>query len=348
MEQKEHRRQTNGRLEEEITMNTVRIGLIGVGVMGERHCRVYSTLRNIQLIGITDRDVERGRAVAANYETHYFEGYGQLLDQVDAVSIVTTTPAHFDLAMEALERGVHVLVEKPITETLEQAEQLIAEAKRRNRVLQVGHIERFNPAYIELKHVTEEMRLIAVNMRRLSPFDISNTDVDVIRDLMIHDLDLVVDLVGTTLEGLDAWGRSISTGEIDHAVATLSFKNGPIATLFASRVTEQKVRSVEIIAEGAYIEADLSTKSLMIHRRTSPEFQAGKYRQESVIESVFVPLAEPLMLELQHFVECVREGKPSRVSGQDGLRALELAQAVTNQANRLMILNKASSRSAIS
>jgi virulence factor len=246
---------------------------------------VYSSLRHVQVVGIADLDASRGQAVAAQYETRYFEDHRQLLDEIDAVSIATTTPAHFDLAMEALGQGVHMLIEKPLTETLEQGELLVDEAERRNLVLQVGHIERFNPAFMELKNVTEGMRLIAINVRRLSPFDLSNTDVDVIRDLMIHDLDLVADLVGTHLEGdlvadlvgthlegINAWGRSISTGAIDHAVANLSFRDGPIATLFASRITEQKVRMIEVIAEGAYIEADLLGKSVLVHRRTLPQY----------------------------------------------------------------------------
>jgi predicted dehydrogenase len=254
-----------------------------------------------------------------------------LLAEVDAISIVTTTPSHFKLAMTALERGVHVLVEKPMTETVEQGKQLVEAAEQYRRVLQVGHIERFNPVYTELKNVLTGMRLVAINVRRLSPFDISNTDVDVIRDLMIHDLDLIINLVGPDFENLNAWGRSISTSAIDHAVANFSFRDGPIVTLTASRVTEQKVRLIEVIAEGAYIEADLLSKSLMIHRRTFPQYvghNAGKYRQESVIERIHVPMVEPLMLEIRHFVECVRDGKPSGVSGQDGLLAIQLAQTI--------------------
>jgi len=324
-------------------MDTLRVGVIGVGVMGERHCRVYSSLRGVQVVGIADLDASRGQAVATQYETSYFEDHRQLLDKVDAVSIVTTTPAHFGLAMEALEHGVHVLIEKPLTETLEQGERLVGEAERRNLVLQVGHIERFNPAFIELKNVTDGMRLIAVNIRRLSPFDLSNTDVDVIRDLMIHDLDLVANLADSELGGINAWGRSINTGAIDHAVANLSFRDGPIATLFASRITEQKVRMIEVIAEGAYIEADLLGKSVLVHRRTFPQYldnhKATKYRQESVMERIYVPMAEPLMLELQHFVESVIEGTPNIVPGKDGLYALQLAQAVADQASQLMVLN---------
>jgi predicted dehydrogenase len=320
-------------------MSNLRVGIIGVGIMGERHCRVYSSLRGIDVVGVADLDAERGRSIAAQYDTRYFENHRDLLRAVRAVSIATTTPAHFELVMEALEQRVHVLVEKPLAETLEQGEHMVAEAEKCNLVLHVGHIERFNPAYIELKNVTEGMRLIAINVRRLSPFDLSNTDVDVIRDLMVHDLDLVSDLAGRRLEGINAWGRSMTTGAIDHAVASLSFKEGPIATLFASRITEQKVRLMEVIAEGAYIEADLLSKSVLVHRRTLPQYldsrQLTKYRQESIIERIYVPMAEPLMLELRHFVECVTEGKSGRVPGSDGLYALRLAQAVADQANHL-------------
>ena len=313
-------------------MKVIRIGIIGAGSMGERHCRVCANLPRVELVGVTDLNQERGRRVAEAYETTFFADRRALLSQLNAVTVAASTPAHYALVAECLEQGLHVMVEKPIAETIEQAQQLVQMADERGLTLQVGHIERFNPAFIELKHVTEDVRLIGINMRRLSPFDTSNTDVDVIRDLMIHDLDLAVDLVGSELEGITAWGRSINTGAIDHAVANLSFRDGPIATLFASRVTEQKVRAIEIIAEGAYVEADLLNKTVMVHRRTFPQYldnrHTTKYRQESVIERIHVPMAEPLMLELRHFADCARKNRPSDVPGHDGLRALELAETV--------------------
>jgi len=319
-------------------MQTVHIGVIGVGVMGERHSRVCANLPRVELVGVADSSEEHGQQIANRYETTYFADRHELLSQVDAVTIAATTPVHYVLAAECLELGLHVMVEKPITETIEQAQKLVQMADDRGLILQVGHIERFNPAFIELKHVTEDMTLVGVNMRRLSPFDTSNTDVDVIRDLMIHDLDLAVDLVGSELEGITAWGRSINTGGIDHAVANLSFRGGPIATLFASRVTEQKVRAIEVIAQGAYVEVDLLSKSVLVHRRTFPQYldnhSTTKYRQESVIERIHVPMFEPLMLELRHFVDCVRENRPTQVPGSDGLRALQLAHTVANEIAR--------------
>jgi virulence factor len=316
-------------------MNIVHIGVIGAGVMGERHCRVCANLPRVELVGVADPNEERGRQIANLYETAYFPDHQALLPQVDAVTIASSTPTHYDLGIECLEQGRHVMVEKPITESIAQAQQLIQKSEERGLILQVGHIERFNPAFMELKHVIEDMPLIGINMRRLSPFDTSNVDVDVIRDLMIHDLDLAVNAVDLEVEGINAWGRSINTNTIDHAVANISFKDGPIATLFASRVTEQKVRAAEVIAKGAYIEADLLNKSVLVHRRTFPQYldnhNITKYRQESVIERIHIPMFEPLMLELRHFVDCVRESQPCKVPGRDGLRALQLAEEVARQ-----------------
>lgn len=221
---------------------------------------------------------------------------------MDGVTIAASTCTHYALTAERLERGLHVVVEKPITETIEQAQQLVQMADEWGLILQVGHIERFNPAFVELRHVTEDLNVIAINMRRFSPFDSSNTNVDVIRDLMTHDLDLAVNAVGLDIEEIDAWGRCIDTGAIDHAVANLSFGDGPIVTLFASRITEQKVRAIEVITDGAYIEADLLSKSVLVQRRTFPQYldshNITKYRQESLIERVHVPMFEPLMLQL--------------------------------------------------
>lgn len=313
-------------------MGTIRVGVIGTGRMGERHCRVYGNLQGVDLVGVCDLDASRAASVAQAHGVPHFETPGELLACVDAVSIATTTPTHFELALEALHGGAHILLEKPLTATVEEGTRLVDEAERLGRVAQIGHIERFNPAYLELKNVFEtDLKVIAIQVRRLSPFDSSNTDVDVVRDLMIHDLDLIVDLVGGELEDVSAFGRALNTTTVDHAVANLSFLDGPVTTLCASRVTEQKVRRIEVTAVGAYVEADLLDKSVTIHRRMHPVYDAAKYRQESVIEKIHVPSDEPLMLELRHFVDCIRDGKPSAVPIRDGLCALRLAQTICDQ-----------------
>lgn len=316
-------------------MKTVRIGVIGAGRMGERHCRVCTNLPSVDMVGVADADPVRGRAIAERYDIPYFPKYGDLLSKVDAVIISTSTPAHHSLAMQALECGVHALVEKPLADTVEQAQMIVDLADRKDLILQAGHIERFNPAFTELQHVTQNLEIIGMNVRRLSSFDASNTDVDVVRDLMIHDLDLVASAIPSDIREVSAWGCRINSHSTDHAVATITFQNGAIATLAASRVTEHKVRSIEITAKGAYVEADLLNKSVLIRRHTLPRYletsNAAEYRQESIIEQIYVPAAEPLLLELRHFTDCVREDRPTQVPGAHGLRALQLADIITSK-----------------
>lgn len=316
-------------------MNYLRVGVIGAGRMGESHCRVYSSLSRAELVGVCDQDPDTGRRVAQQYQVPSYLEVDELLDKVDAVSVVTPTPQHFDLVLRCLERDIHVLVEKPISETLEQAEILTNAAEARQVVVQVGHIERFNPTYIELKNVVDDLSVLVINFRRLSPYQGSNTDVDVISDLMIHDTDLVLDLMGREPVSVNAHGLTAFGGAIDHVVADLWFGSAPLLTVTASRVTEQKVRSIELTALEAYVEGDLLNKAISVHRRTIGEYlslnhRGVKYRQESVIERIHVPSFEPLFLELQHFVDCVVQGKPTLVPARDGFRALRLAMDIRN------------------
>lgn len=310
-------------------MEQVKVGVIGAGVMGQRHCRVYSSLRRAELVGICDSRFEVGYLIAQQYEVPFYEHIDDLLAHVDAVSVVTPTPFHFEIAMHCLARGIHVIIEKPITETVEQAEWLTQAAEDRNLVVQVGHIERFNPTYSELKNVLEEMTPLAINLRRLSPYQGSNTDVDVIFDLMIHDLDLVLNLIQQEPISINAYGLTALSGKIDHAVAHLGFQSGPLVTVTASRVTEQKVRSIEVTAMEAYVEGDLLNKSVLVHRRTVGEYySSNKYRQESVVQRIHVPGFEPLFLELQHFIDCIVEGTTPRIPARHGLNALRLASEI--------------------
>jgi len=316
-------------------LNPVRVGVIGTGAMGQRHCRVYSGLRHVQLAGVCDISVKNGQQAAGQYQVPYYKSIGNLLEHVDAVSLAVPTPLHFDLTMRCLHAGIHVLVEKPITETVEQAEQLVKAAEASHLVLQVGHIERFNPAYIELRNVLAEMNVAAINLRRLSSFESSNTDVDVLLDLMIHDIDLVLDLINKEPVSIAAQGLAAFNGAIDHAIAQICFEQGPLVTITASRLTEEKVRSIEATALEAYVVSDLLSKNILIHRRTFGEYPlhnqlGGKYRQESIVERIHVPHYEPLRMELEHFIDCVSKGNPPQVSAGDGLNALRLAMIVKN------------------
>jgi predicted dehydrogenase len=312
-------------------MDKIRIGVIGVGNMGERHCRVYSTLPHVNFVGVSDLNEARGRMVTEKYEGHYFADFKEMLPHVDGVSIATTTPGHFPIGMECLRQGKHLLIEKPIALNTTQAQELVELAQANHCILMVGHIERYNPAFAELKSFLtsrQNEEAIAVNIRRLSPFDSSQTDVDVVCDLMIHDLDMVLSMTGRVPDAIETFGRPVFTGTIDHAVATLYYHDGPVVSLTASRVTQQKVRAIELTTSESYIETDLLHKSLSIHRRFVPHYSNQdnpKYRQEGFIERIHVPTAEPLQLELSDFVQAIRKGATPQVTGQDGLAALALA-----------------------
>jgi virulence factor len=323
-------------------MEVLRVGVIGAGTMGQRHCRVYSNLRRARLEGVLDADPRVGCRVAEQYSVALFEQLDHLLENVDAVSLAVPTPLHFDLAVQCLARGIHVLIEKPMTETLEQAQKLTQIAEASGLITQVGHIERFNPTYMELKNVLEDMSILAIDARRLSPYAGSNTDVDVIMDLMIHDIDLMSDLIGEEPISITAHGLTAFSGVVDHVVAHLRFPTGPLLSMTASRVTEQKVRCIEVTAKEAYIEGNLLSKSISIHRSTTGEYQnqnhrGVKYRQESLLERIHVPIFEPLFLQLQHFVECILEGKACKVPARDGLEALRLAVAIRESLDASLI-----------
>ncbi|HKI54712.1 MAG TPA: Gfo/Idh/MocA family oxidoreductase [Anaerolineales bacterium] len=307
-------------------MDPVRIGVIGTGRMGASHCRVYSNLRHAKFVGICDANVELGKDVARRHEVSFFRDVDSLLENVDAVSVCTPTPDHFEIVKRCLDQNIHIMVEKPFTETLEQAKALKDAALKSKVVVQVGHIEKYNPAYMELRKVLEGMDILAMNFNRLSPFQGSNVDVDVILDLMIHDIGLVVDLFDTEPISMDAHGFSVFTDTIDHGLAVIKFAPEILLSLTASRITEQKIRGISVTTKDAYIEADLLQKTIAIHRRTLGDYinqqNSHKYRQESLMERIVVPAVEPLFLELQDFVNCVSENKTPQVTAEDGYNAL--------------------------
>mgnify|MGYP000846976851 FL=1 len=289
-------------------MTATKVGLIGAGLMGERHARVLRSIPEVDLIGIADVDPARGRLVADRYRVGYFDSGEELVKQVEAVVVATPTPQHYDEARRALLTGRHVFVEKAITQFIEQGEDLDRLSKERGLLLQVGHIERYNPVYTELKKLVSNFKPVSLSFRRLSSFAASNLAVDVVLDLMIHDIDLAFDLCpGLVPVELHAVGRVVRSREIDHAVAHLSFSDGPVCSLVASRVTEHKVRCIEITTQEAFIEADLLRKEIQVHRNVSSQYQVSgdqvKYQQRSIVEHLQVPAAEPLHLQKRARVE---------------------------------------------
>ena len=308
-------------------MEQVRIGVIGTGRMGQNHCRVFSNMRHAKFVGVCDVNGDLGKDMARKFEVSYFRDVDSLLENVDAVSICTPTPQHFEMVMRCLERNIHVMVEKPFTETLEQAKALKEAAEAQKKlIVQVGHIEMFNPTFGELRKVLEGMDVLAMNFNRLSPFQGSNVDVDVVLDLMIHDIGLIVNLFKNEPASIDAHGFSVFSGTIDHGLAVLQYEPEPLVSLTASRVTEQKVRAIAVTTREAFIEADLLNKNISVHRRTLGDYvnhkNGVKYRQESLIERIVVPAMEPLYLELQDFVNCVIGNKIPQVTAADGYNAL--------------------------
>lgn len=317
-------------------MSQLKVGVLGVGLMGERHARVLRSIPEANLVGVYDADRDRARLVAERYGVPALPSPEALLLEVDAVAIATPTPQHFEHVRTCLNAGKHVLVEKAITERVDQAEELSALARSRGLLLMVGHIERYNPVFTELKRIIAERGQppFAISFRRLSSYATSNLVVDVALDLMIHDADLMLDLCrGQEITTLSAVGRVVRSSEIDHAVAQFSLRGGPVCNLFASRVTEQKVRSIEVTTPDSFIVADLLRKEIYVHRHTLATYQAQDggvtYQQQSIVDQVHVAATEPLLIEAMDFVRSAQSGTPPRVSAEDATRALRLVQEVS-------------------
>jgi predicted dehydrogenase len=307
----------------------IHTAVIGVGLMGERHARVLRSLPEAKLVGVYDPDAARARQVAERYGTRSAPSIESLLTEAEAVTIASPTPLHYEHVKRCLEAGKQVLVEKAITEHLAQAEELASMAAARHLLLQVGHIERCLLG--ERDHEP-----FALTFRRLSSYASSNRTVDVVLDLMIHDLDLALDLCrGQEVEALAAIGRSVFSGDIDHAQAQFSARGGPLCNFVASRVTEHKVRSIEATTPSEFIVADLLRKEISIFRNTRAAYRAQEggvaYQQRSLVEQVQVAAAEPLMLELQDFLSCISNGKTPTVSAGDAIRSLRAVHDLTTQ-----------------
>ncbi|MFC7045298.1 Gfo/Idh/MocA family oxidoreductase [Halobacteriaceae archaeon GCM10025711] len=309
----------------------MRAGVIGVGSMGHHHARVYDELAGVELVGVADVNEAQAREVAAEYGVTAMD-QAELLDAVDLVSIAVPTQFHYPTARECIERGVDVLVEKPFVEDPADGRRLIELADERDVTLQVGHVERFNPAVQALEDVVDDLDVIAVTAQRLGPpldRDIEDTAV---MDLMIHDLDIVLSLVDADVEDVAA----IGTRENRYATADIQFDDGTVGQLTASRVTQEKVRNLTISARECRVKVDYIDQSLELHRGSLPEYveQNGdvRYRHENVVERVSVDSGEPLKRELRSFVDAARNGTEPEVTGEDGLRVLELVRHIDRQA----------------
>jgi len=315
----------------------IRVGVIGVGNMGQHHTRVLSMLKDVELVGVSDINVERGIDTASKYRVRFFEDYRDLLTHVDAVCVAVPTRLHHMVGMACLQAGVHVLIEKPIAASIAEAESLVNAAAESQCILQVGHIERFNPAFQELSKVLKTEELLALEAHRMSPYSDRANDVSVVLDLMIHDIDLLMELVAAPVVKLAAGGsRASDSGYLDYVTATLGFANGIVATVTSSKVTHRKIRRIAAHCKNSLTEADFLNNEILIHRQTTASYMTDYgqvlYRQDGLIEKVYTSNIEPLHAELEHFASCVRGGKQPSVGGEQALKALRLASLIEQMA----------------
>lgn len=340
------------------TNNKLRVAVLGVGSLGQHHARIYAEMDKageVALAGIYDANADTAHKVAAKHQAHIFPSIAEAAEGVDAVNIATPTTTHFEIAKQLLARGRHVFVEKPMTDDAAQAAELIRLAQENKCVLQVGHIERFNPVFKYLESAAPEPRFIECS--RLSPYPARSTDIGVILDLMIHDLDVVLAFVKSPVTSVDAVGIPVLSRSEDIANARLRFANGCVANLTVSRVSRKRMREIRVFSGGkstpSYISLDYRAQEGFIYRvaregehessalakllalaggnvSVVSEF-AGK---KIVREPVPIAKDEPLKLELQHFVECVREQQTPVVSGESAKRALDLAFEITRMVEK--------------
>ena len=335
----------------------VKLAVLGTGSLGQNHVRIYAELAGTGLVeftGVFDANADAARKIAARHNARVFKSIAEAAAASDALNIVTPTSTHFEIAKQLLLQGKHVLVEKPMTDNSAQAAELIQIAQKKNCVLQVGHVERFNPVFNYLETAAPEPRFIETH--RLSPYPARSTDIGVVLDLMIHDLDVVLAFVKSPITSVDAVGIPVLSKSEDIANARLRFANGCVANLTVSRVSPERMRKIRVFSGGAtpsYISLDYRAQEGFIYRiARSDEWVSSKLRKllalagsNVTVVSEFagkkvvrepVPIAkdEPLKLELQSFVDCVREKQTPVVSGESAKRALDLAFEITRQAQQ--------------
>ena len=300
----------------------VNVAVIGVGSMGKNHARVYSEMPNVNLVGISDLDEESCKNYARQFNTEYFKDYRDLFGKVDAVNLAVPTTLHHKMAMEFLSHGIHVLVEKPISNMLFEAKEIVDFAKKNDLVLQVGHLERFNPAVIQFKKMVSTP--LFIQSHRIGYPSSRNLDVGVIWDLMIHDFDILLSFVKTPVADVQAYGLSLYSKKEDAAHVQILFENGSIASLFASRISGERYRHLKVIEASKTFNLDFINQTLSI-------VNLPKEGHTNPPEFVPIKKSEPLRLELEHFMDCIVGHKTPMVTGEDGKNALQLAiKAVDN------------------
>jgi len=309
-------------------MHPVRVGVVGVGHLGYHHARHYAQLPGVSLVGVADPDAVRGQKAAEDFGAPWFKTIEALIEAgVDAVSVAAPTSAHGAVAAAFLDAGVDVLVEKPMAANTDEAERMVALARRHGRILQVGHIERFNGAVIALFAAIKRPRFIECH--RLSPYPNRGDDVSVVLDLMIHDLEIVLALDGSELTSMDAAGVPVFSEFEDIANVRLRFASGCVANLTCSRISLERMRKIRIFEQDAYLSTDYSDQEVLVYRKKAGSPRSVQNPMDLIsVESLPVHRDEPLRRELESFVACVRDRVRPVVSGEDGLAALRLAERI--------------------
>lgn len=304
-------------------MKKVRVGVVGVGKLGAIHARLYKELPNVELAGVCDIDKAKAEVEAKKLSTTPYTDYRDLIGIIDAASVVVPTKNHYKVAKDLLNAKVHLLIEKPITITLKEANALIALANKNKLILQVGHIERFNAAVEAVKNMSKAPKFIECH--RLGPFTPRVADISVVLDLMIHDIDIVLGLVNSKIKRIEAVGLKVISNMEDIANARITFQNGTVADITASRLTPEVMRKIRIFVEDAYISLDYASQSALIHRKS---------KNGIAIQSIDIKKDNPLKKELASFIECVRRKSRPRVSGIEAKEALEVALKVIEKIRR--------------
>ena len=303
----------------------IRCAVIGVGHLGKFHAEKYAQLADAQLVAVVDNDLARAEQLASQFNCQALTDYEELIGQVDAVSIATPTQTHFEIAKFFLSHGIHSLIEKPITTTVAEAEELIQIAKQHDCLIQVGHLERFNSAVVALEPILTSPRFI--ESHRIAPFTPRGADVNVVLDLMIHDIDLIRYMVNSPIRSIAANGTPILTNEIDIANARIEFENGCVANVTASRAGTKQERTLRIFQHDSYLSVDLQQKTCSIYRKGSKEMFPGI--PEITKETETFPQSDAIKAEIAAFLNAIRTGTPSPVSGEAGKDALATAARIT-------------------
>lgn len=312
-------------------MSRLRTAVIGVGYLGNFHAQKYAALEEAELVGVVDADANRAAEVAAACGCRAFTDHRDLIGKVDAVSVVVPTQYHHQVALDFLAAGVHVLIEKPITVTIEQADELIAVADEKKLVFQVGHLERFNPVLMAAEEVLTAP--LFIESVRIAPFKPRGTDVNVVLDLMIHDIDIIQHLVKSPVARIDAIGAPVFTAEEDIANARIAFENGCVANVTASRISLKSERKMRIFQQAAYLTLDFQNRKVLVAKRGEGELMPGIPNVQ--VQERELGQSDPLLSEIRSFLEAVLSGGKPQVSGRDGRMALETALKINKALDRI-------------